>query len=385
MSEIVTIVIENGSTATRAGFSSSSLPALVIPSLYSQNANGDIVVGDEIADYPDNEIFTILKDGVVYNWDALEKLWGYIFEKLNVNPDEYPLTIIEPTWNSKKNRAKLAELAFNTFSVPLLNIFKAPIATSYGLGKSTSLIIDIGASSVSVTPVVDGQIINKGTIHSKFAGDFINLHVLNYLSSKFNVDSLFSETGGSESFKRFRTTDLINDFKTSILNISNFPIVNSAADFNVVDKPYQFLNGEIIEVGKEQLLLAEPLFHPLQYPLPGVELPQDSTLGLIDLILLSLKKSEANKEVYDKLLTNIVLTGGSSLLPGLETRLLNDLSRFLPKFVIQSFTNPSAIERVNSNWIGAGILDSMNSFEEAIVTKVEFEEKGEEIINEKFK
>lgn len=383
MSEITTIVIEHGTTVTRAGFSSSTLPDIVIPSAYSQDSDGNIIIGDEILNYPENEIFTILKDGLIYNWDVIEKVWEFIFNKLRVSPSEYPLTIIEPTWNNKKNRFKISELAFNKFKVPLLNIIKAPIATSYGLGKSTSLIIDIGASNVSVTPIVDGLIINKGSIHSKFASDFINLHILTYLQSEFDFDSYYS--GSSESYKKFKIIELINEFKCSILSISDFPILNNQNEFQISSKFFKLPNDKILEISKNQLLLSEPLFHPLQFKLLNIDLVPDQTLGLIDLILSSLKKSEATKEVYDKLLTNIVITGGGSLFKGLETRLLNDLSRFLPKFVIQSFSNPSFIERINSNWIGAGILDSMNTFEENILTKLEFDEKGEDIVNERFK
>lgn len=377
--DITSVVIENGSHITRAGFSTETLPALSFPTVYSQDSTtSKYLFDDQISE--DNEILTIVNEGIVYNWDALEQNWAYIYESLQVDPSEFPLVITEELWNNKKNRLKLTELAFERFNVPVFTILKSPIAVTYGLGRSTSLVIDIGSSKTSITPILDGTILYKGAVHSKFAGDYMNLHILKYLE-KFTD---FGWIKGSESVKIFETNKILNDFKQTINSVSNYPIVNSNADFQIGTQNYQLPDGKVIEVGKEQVLLSEPLFHPLSYQLPGIELPQDS-LGLTDLILNSLKKLDVTQEIYSSLLTNIVVTGGTSLLPGLENRLISDLSRFLTSFNIQSFSNPHLIERSNSVWIGAGVLASMNSFENHYITNEEYKEQGEAIVNEKFK
>jgi len=377
--DITSIVIENGSHTTRAGFSTETLPSLIFPTVYSQDpVTKKYQFDDEIN--PDSEIFTIVKEGIAYNWDALEQSWAYVFDKLKVDPTEFPLVISEELWNNKKNRSKLTELAFEKFNVPVFTVLKSPIAITYGLGRSTSLVIDIGSSKTSITPIVDGTILYKGAVHSKFAGDFLNLHILKYLEKSTNFDYV----KGSESYKTFQIDKILNDFKSTISSVSNYPIVSSSADFSIGSKSYQLPDGKVIEVGKEQVLLSEPLFHPLSYKIPGVELSEDS-LGLTDLILNGLKKLDVTQDIYASLLNNIVLTGGTSLLPGLETRLISDLSRFLTTFNIQSFSNPNLIERNNAVWIGAGVLASMNSFENHYITNQEYKEGGEAIINEKFK
>ncbi|CCH45340.1 Actin, cytoplasmic type 5 [Wickerhamomyces ciferrii] len=381
--EITSIVIENGTHTTRAGFSTETLPSLEFPTVYSTESTSDpenpkYLFDDDIK--PENEVFTIVNEGVVYNWKALEQSWAYIFAKLKVDPKEFPLVITEELWNNKKNRVKLAELAFVKFGVPVFTILKSPIAITYGLGRSTSLVVDIGSSRASVTPILDGTILYKGAAHSKFAGDFLNVHTLKFLENSTNFDYV----KGSESYKVFQTNKLLTDFKSTINSVSTYPIVNSNADFQISPKNYQLPDSKTIEVRKEQVLLSEPLFHPLSYPIPGIELPKDS-VGLTDLILSALKKLDVTQDIYASLLNNIILTGGTSLLPGLETRLISDLSRFLTTFGVQSFSNPTLSERSNATWIGASVLASMNSFENHYISKEDFEEQGEAIVDEKLK
>lgn len=384
--DITSIVIENGTSTTRAGFSSEQLPSLIFPSTYSKSPNdGDdasFIFGDEILHRPDNEIYTILNDGVVYNWEALEKNWEYIFDNLKADSSDAPLVITEELWNNKKNRLKLTELALEKFQVPVFSIIKAPIAVTYGLGRSSSLVVDIGSATTSITPILDGTILYKGAVHSKFAGDFLNLHALTYLNKTNPVESYFPS--GTDSFKRFKTQALIHDFKTTMLYISQFPIVDSNTNFEITNKHYQLPDGQLQQVAKEQVLIPEALFHPLSFSIPGVELPKES-LGLTDLILSSLKKVDLPRPNYEQLLSNIIITGASASIPGMEQRVSNDMKRLTPGFGITTYINPNTFERSNSVWLGASVLASLNNFDNQYISKADFEEGGEEAVNQKFK
>lgn len=382
--EITSVVIENGSSETRAGFSTEQLPSVVFPSLYAKKGDS-FVFGDELYEVPEEEVFTILNDGVVYNWDALEANWRFIYNQLGADPSEQPLVIAEELWNNKKNRSKLAEVAFEKLGVPAFAIIKAPMAVSYGVGRSTSIVIDIGSSTTSVTPIMEGTILYKGAVHSKYAGDYLNAHVHAFLTQATGtpVESYFT---GSESHKRLRASErILTDIKAGVISVSTYPIPNAAVEFTVAPKHYELPNGERIDFGKEQVLLAEPLFLPANYPLPGAPPPQTQPLGLTDLILSSLKKLEANHEVYVSLLSNIVITGGGSLIEGIEQRVLSDLARFLPQYSIQSFATPVFVERKRSVWTGASILASMNSFESHYIAREEYRERGDDYLHEKFK
>ncbi|KAH3683781.1 hypothetical protein WICPIJ_005256 [Wickerhamomyces pijperi] len=381
--EITSVVIENGTSKTRAGHSNEQLPSLIFPSTYSKsNTDDQFIFGDAILQNPDNEVFTILNDGVVYNWEALEKNWEYIFDSLKVDSSDSPLVITEELWNNKKNRLKLTELALEKFNVPVFSIIKAPIAVTYGLGRSSSLVVDIGSATTSVTPILDGTILYKGAVHSKFAGDFLNLHALAYLNNTKPVESYFP--AGTDSFKRFKTQALLHNFKSTMLSISQFPIVDSNTTFEITNKTYELPDRQLLTVSREQVLIPEALFHPLSYTLPGIELPKES-LGLTELILSSLKKIDLPRPSYEQLLNNLVITGACSSIPGIEQRVTNDMKRLTPGFNINTFISTNSFDRSNAVWLGAGVLASLNNFDNQYISKADFEEGGEDAVNQKFK
>lgn len=93
---------------------------------------------------------------------------------------------------------------------------KIPTTIRFAGGKASSLVIDVGASTVSVTPVHDGLILKKGVMKSPLAGNFVSsqirllfaqstptvpLHPYYMVTSKSAVDA------GAPSSATYRTFD----------------------------------------------------------------------------------------------------------------------------------------------------------------------------------
>ncbi|ODV98459.1 hypothetical protein PACTADRAFT_48218 [Pachysolen tannophilus NRRL Y-2460] len=405
---IPSVVIDNGSMTTRAGVSTDENPSLVFPTHYSKNVNTDeIVIGRDINNYPENEVYTLLNDGIFYNWDHVLDNWKYVYSNLKIESRELPLVITENSWNTKKNRNKSCQLAFEELEVPVFSIVKAPLCTSYSVGRSTSLIIDIGSSVTSVTPIFNGNILAKGTVHSKFAGDFLNLHVLEFLKKKTNnnIDDFLipkafnSDKKMSNSFKMYQINKTLADFKLSCLSFSKLPldpIITPEQSNQIQMTPRHYLlpneqeniQDDIVELQYEQYQLPEVLLKPALYTnnnLQDIKVPRDS-MGLVELVLSSLQKLETAGDIYQQLLNNIVITGGTSFIPDLEHRVINEFQRTLPSLSIQTYSNPNLLERNFSSWIGATILSSMGStLDNIFINKEEYEELGEDLIAERFK
>ena len=56
----------------------------------------------------------------VADWKDMEHIFRYIFDELKVNPREHPVLLTEAPLNPVNNRRRLAEIMFETFSVPSL-------------------------------------------------------------------------------------------------------------------------------------------------------------------------------------------------------------------------------------------------------------------------
>ena len=70
-------------------------------------------------DYP-------MKHGIVTNWDDMEAICDYTFnKKLNVKPEEHSVLLTEVPLNTKPNREKMAQVGetyplFQTMSCPVM-------------------------------------------------------------------------------------------------------------------------------------------------------------------------------------------------------------------------------------------------------------------------
>lgn len=387
------VVIDNGSYTTKAGFALDDLPSLIFNTNYLIDPNDEklrpVIGDDNISKYPENEIMTLMDGGLIYNYDHIIDNWNYVYDNVdNSNPvssKDFPLVLTEPTWNTNKNKSTTAQIVFENLEVPIFALVKTPLAQLYHMNRSTGLVIDIGSSITSVTPILDGIIQTKSSFHNKFAGDFTNLHILNYFNSKLGNDYLTKllpvnyHTSSHEritsSFKNYYVShNSLQDFKNTMLSIKNVsprveaqirqqqlqnqynpkPIL-SDGDNQLLN--YQLANNSYVTVDQnEKYKLLEPIFDPQDYQLPNITLPEatmdkPSSHGLSLLILFTLKHLESNitssiandtssntnqsiSTAYNKfndilrdLAGNIVITGGGSLSHGKPERIVEDLRR----------------------------------------------------------
>ena len=231
------VVIQNGTNTTLAGFNNVDLPQCVIPTVYIQdNSTQKKIFGNfellDIASSRSNddagryEVFTIFdRNGLPYNWDALKEQWEYIYrEVLKCNSDEYPLVITIPSANKDVDEIilkKYFELAFETFNVPVLQIIIEPLAVALSLGKSSSLVVNLGASGCNVTPIVDGTVIKHAVMKSKYGGDFLDFQIVNILQEKGKLES--GNTKDSVDIW-FDANTWIKEFKSTMLQVTDKPL-----------------------------------------------------------------------------------------------------------------------------------------------------------------
>ncbi|CUM63065.1 uncharacterized protein PRCAT00000630001 [Priceomyces carsonii] len=416
------VVIDNGSYTTKAGFALEDLPSLVFNSNYLINTSdgAKAVIGDdEILAEPENEVMTLMENGLIYNYDHIIDNWNYVYENIDnnnsINPKEFPLVITEQTWNTSKNKLAATQIVFETLEVPLFSLVKTPLAQLYHTGKATGLVVDIGSAVASVTPILDGIIQSKVSFHTKYAGDFVNLSILNHLEKFGTLEDFLPAKyhSASSSFKNFYASrNLIQEFK-----VASTP-------------EYQFHKG--IQVKSNGVDFFSSLFQPQLLNVPNVNIPEPvldkpQTHGLVNLIFHSLKSLEASivqsggqnssrfarfNEILKTLLANIVITGGSSLATGLSDRILNDVRAYAALYFPNYGFNPYYIQTISNyqagdvndtwnrllgGWLGASNLAGMlnDTGEETngvnialdnwFVSKSDYEELGEDLILEKFK
>ena len=87
-----------------------------------------------------------------------------------------------------------------------------------------------------------------------------------------------------------------------------------------------------------------------------------------------------DNEVRTSMFTNIVVTGGNSLLQGFVERLEIELQGLVPACRIKLVSPSNPVERKYSCWLGGSILGSLTSFHQMWIGKQEYEEYGKGIV-----
>jgi len=86
---------------------------------------------------------------------------------------------------------------------------------------------------------------------------------------------------------------------------------------------------------------------------------------------------DIRKDMY----LNVVLSGGSTMFPGLADRMKSELDNMVPSSMkVKVYAPP---ERKYSVWIGGSILSSLASFGQMWISKEEYNESGPSIVHRK--
>lgn len=101
--------------------------------------------------------------------------------------------------------------------------------------------------------------------------------------------------------------------------------------------------------------------------------------GIHEMIHNSIMMSDIDirKDLYN----NIVLSGGTTMFPGIADRLKKEMNAIVPKSMKTRII--AAPERKYSVWIGGSILGSLSTFQQMWISKMEYDECGPSIVHRK--
>lgn len=108
--------------------------------------------------------------GVVTDWDAMEKIFEYIYKELNVDSGQYPVLITNSPLNAPENRAQLAHRMFNTFHASGLCIHNQAVLSLFATGRTTGLVLEAGDGITNSVPVFEGHALQHAVLQLNLAG-----------------------------------------------------------------------------------------------------------------------------------------------------------------------------------------------------------------------
>ncbi|GJP83270.1 hypothetical protein CLOP_g13443 [Closterium sp. NIES-67] len=409
--EFLPIVCDNGSGMVKAGFAGDDAPRAVFPSIVGRPRHHDVMIGMGQKDaYVGEEaqskrgILTIkypIEHGIVSNWDDMERMWAHtFFNELRVAPDEHPVLLTEPPLNPKANRERMTHIMFETFSVPAMYVAIQAVLSLYSSGRTTGLVVDSGDGVSHVVPIFEGYTLPHAIHRLDLAGRDISSHLavlltergysftttaereivrdikekLCYVAEDYERELAMAEgvggagvrvgggkgTGRNKGGKSERETPCGSEEAAA-----------AAATSTSLDKTYELPDGQVITIRSERFRAPEILFSPY---LVGMEAP-----GLHESAYNAIMRCDV--DVRGDLYGNIVLSGGSSMFPGMPERMQREVGALAPGSVRVRVVAPP--ERKYSVWIGGSILASLTTFQQMWISREEYEEFGPSIVHRK--
>lgn len=364
------IVIDNGSGFTKAGYGGADHPRISFPTLIGKPKQTDndmetrsIFIGNEAQQKI--KLLNLshpIKNGLVINFDDMEKIWHHTFyNELRSAPEEHPVFLSEVPLSSKSNREKTTEIMFEKFNVPRVYLKNQATLALYAAGRTDGVVVSSGYGVTHTVPIYEGESIPFATFKVDIAGRDLTEYFM-----KIMTEAGFSYR--SDSLRKF-----VTEMKERLCYVAEDfdEEMKAAIDTSCKEKSFTLPDGTLFTVDHERFTCPEALFKP--------ELLGKESAGVHKTLFNSIKL--CNLDIRPDLYGNIVLAGGSTMFEGLRERLNKEIVNLaIANRNVKVIAPP---ERKYSAWVGGSVIGSLDSFQQYFISREEYDEAGPKIVHRK--
>jgi len=366
------VVADLGTGFTKAGFAGDDAPRTVFPTVVGYPKYSVVMPEAETLEYYVGrdaihmrgvlQLVWPLEHAIVADWDAWEKLMYHLYYKeLRVNPQDQAILITEAPLSPKDNRIRMAEILFETFGVPGIYVATQAILSLYAAGRVTGLVVDSGDGVTHIVPVQESYLLAHAVRRLNLAGRDITRYLAKLLTKRGIYFTSSAEMEIARDIKE-KLCYIAIDYKAELEKAKKIP--------KAVAGTYELPDGRVIELVEERFMAPEIMYNPM---LIGLE-----ARPLDELVLESIFATDI--DVRAAMYSNIVISGGNTMLPNFAERLEKELKEIVPERAKDKVAIDAPEERIYGVFIGGSILASLPAFKKIVVTKKEWSETGPESV-----
>lgn len=315
------VVLDQGTGFVKIGRAGTNFPDHTFPSIVGrpilraeERTDGlvlkDIMCGEDASKVRSAlQVSYPMENGIVRNWEDMEHLWDYCFyNKMKISdPSQEKILLTEAPLNPLKNRERMVETMFEKYQFGHSYVAIQAVLALYAQGLSSGVVVDSGDGVTHIVPVYESTVLNHLTKRINIAGRDITRQLINLL------------TGRGYAFNRTADFETVRQVKEKFCYVSYDLDFDRklASETTALMEHYELPDGRKINIGPERFWAPECLFQPY---LVDSEAP-----GLAEAVVQTIQA--ADMDIRSSLYSAIVVSGGTSMYPGLPSRLEKEIKQ----------------------------------------------------------
>ncbi|KAJ0061291.1 hypothetical protein NL108_014818, partial [Boleophthalmus pectinirostris] len=278
------IILDTGSGLMKAGFADEDLPSVLFPTIIGVPKYEEIMNSSSVKDtYVGHEAQHMrgvlalrhpIKNGIIGNWDDMQRIWQHTFDLLRVDPGEHPVLLTEAPMNPLENKQRAMEIMFEFFGVPYSYVAMQAMLALYAAGRTTGVVLDSGDGVTHSVPVYEGYVLPHAVQRFPLAGADVTAHLTKVnglpflsfvLSCTQQLNVLVDHQLLQEQGVCMRTTaeqEIVREMKEKCCCVSlNYEVeLHDSGSYG--EASYTMPDGKIVTLGSERIRAPEILFKP---------------------------------------------------------------------------------------------------------------------------